>query len=280
MRKNVLLAAGALALSGTSAWALGPKLIDGVQPLGQMQGQVTTGEAVVLYDNVPGAGETVFSTTSTPRTGGADEAMITGPAALVTSMQFGFLVGAGGPAAFDARVRFWDDINFAAGAGTPQFGNIKADFTVSFTNQVAGAFITSPIDLTGLPGGGVSVTSNPANLGVANITDTYVQLDFLQPGTTTPVAGNLVTYIFDGSGVNVGDTFASPILGGDGTAASEVYWRDVSADGIITGDEARAFAAPNRSNFVLHLEGEVIPEPASLGLLGLSCLGLVRRRSR
>jgi hypothetical protein len=134
--------------------------------------------------------------------------------------------------------------------------------------------------LTGQPGGGVTVTQNPVTLGVPNVTDVYVQVDFFQPGTTTPVANNAVTYIFDGSGVNAGLTFASPAVGGSGTATDEVYWRDVSNNGVIEGDEARNFTAPNRANFVLKLEGNIIPEPASVGLVALAGLATLRRRRR
>jgi hypothetical protein len=281
MRRSLLFAFCAAAASGialTSATALAAPQ-DDVGPAVPMRGQVSAGEAV-LYDNTPVGAETVFTTTSVPRTGGADEALFNGAGALLTSLQFGYSVATGGPAAFDARIRFFDDINLTAGAGTPQFQNQVGQITVPFTAQVAGAFITNPVSLTGQPGGGVTVTPNPANLGVPNVTDVYVQVDFFQPGTTTPVANNAVTYIFDGSGVNAGLTFASPAVGGNGTATDEVYWRDVSNNGVIEGDEARNFTAPNRANFVLKLEGNIIPEPASLGLVALAGLATLRRRRR
>ncbi|HQY87934.1 MAG TPA: PEP-CTERM sorting domain-containing protein, partial [Tepidisphaeraceae bacterium] len=236
--------------------------------------------ATVLYDNVPVGAETIFTTGSTPRTGGADEVLFAGTAAKITSMQVGYSVATGGPAAFDLRVRVWDDIDFAATtAASEQFTNLASDFTLSFTDQVAGAFITGAIDLTSLPGGGVDVNANPVNLEVADIIDAYIELQFLQPGTNTPVAGNLVTYIFDGSGVNTGFTYASPAVGGDGTAAQELYWRDANGNVAINGDEARSING-NRANFVLHLEGDLmnVPEPTSLGLLGLGTLLLGSRR--
>lgn len=263
----------ALALVG-SAWAA--TQVDMVGPSTAWSGAVSSSRAV-LYDNFPGVGESVFTTGSAPRTGGADEVLFAGPAALVNSMRFGYSVATGGPAAFDVRFRFWDDINFTAGAGVPQFQNLVADATLALTGQTAGAWLSGPVSLASLPGGGVSVTSNPVNFNnIPNITDFYLQIDFYQPGTTTPVLNNLVTYIFDGSGVNVGYTFASPAVGGTGAVAEEVFWRDVNANGIITGDEARSFAAPNRANFVLQFEGDVIPEPASLALLAFALV--LRRR--
>ena len=265
-----------LVLTGATAQAA-PQ--DNVGPSVPMRGQVSASEAV-LYDNTPVGAEQVFTTTSAPRTGGADEALFSGVGGLLTSLQFGYSVAAGGPAAFDARVRFFDDINLTAGAGTPQFLNQVGQITVPFTAQTAGAFITNSITLTGQPGGGVSVTANPVTIGVPNVTDVYVQVDFFQPGTTTPVANNAVTYLFDTTGVNAGYTFASPQAGGTGAATEEVYWRDANGNGTIEGDESRGFAAPTRANFVLKLEGNVIPEPASLGLVAVAGLATLRRRRR
>jgi hypothetical protein len=263
-----------LVLTGATAQAA-PQ--DNVGPSVSMRGQVSASEAV-LYDNTPAGAEQVFTTTSAPRTGGADEALFSGAGGLLTGLQFGYSVATGGPAAFDARVRFFDDINLTAGAGTPQFLNQVGQITVPFTGQTAGAFITNSISLTGQPGGGVAVTANPVTIGVPNVTDVYVQIDFFQPGTTTPVANNLVTYLFDTTGVNAGYTFASPQAGGTGAATEEVYWRDANGNGTIEGDEARGFAAPTRANFVLKLEGNVIPEPASLALAALTGLLTLRRR--
>ena len=282
MRRITFFAvSAAAAVSGmvlTAATALAAPQ-DNVGPSVPMRGQVSASEAV-LYDNTPVGAEQVFTTTSAPRTGGADEALFGGAGGLLTALQFGYSVAAGGPAAFDARVRFFDDINLTAGAGTPQFLNQVGQITVPFTAQTAGAFITNSISLTGQPGGGVAVTANPVTIGVPNVTDVYVQVDFFQPGTTTPVANNAVTYLFDTSGVNAGYTFASPQAGGTGAATEEVYWRDANGNGTIEGDEARGFAAPTRANFVLKLEGNVIPEPASLGLVAVAGLATLRRRRR
>jgi hypothetical protein len=273
---SILAAAVATSLVGT-AMARPPQ--DPWTNAGIMSGSgVPTENGTVLYDNVPVPPQTVFTTTSVPRTGGADEALFDGPGATLTSMEFGFSIATGGPAAFDARIRLWDDLEPTGStvAGVPQFANLKHDVTLQFTGQTPGAFISTPVALPN-----VLVTANPATLGVPNLTDVYYQVDFYNAGTQTHVTGNAVTFIFDGSGVNVGRTFSDPLVGGDGTAATELYWRDVNDNQTIAVDEARNFAAPNRANMVLRFNGKIIPEPGTLSLagIGLGVLGLRRRRS-
>src|SRR5512145_2443044 len=101
----VALAAAAVAgacLAGDRA-AQAQTQLDTQGPNMVMSGQPSPSEAV-LYANVPQGAETIFTTTSLPRTGGADEALFSGPGALINSMQFGFNVEQGGPTAFDVRV--------------------------------------------------------------------------------------------------------------------------------------------------------------------------------
>ena len=123
----------------------------------------------------------------------------------------------------------FDDIDYSAGTGTPQFANLKGDFRVALTGQTAGAFLTGLISLTGLPGGGVLVTDNPPNDG-DEVMDVFMQMDFYNTGTNTHVANNGVTFIFRGgtSDPNAGYTFDSPILGGPGDGTGDFYWRDAN----------------------------------------------------
>ncbi len=284
-----VLATGSFAMAGNGFGTGSTKelAVSGGIPLGS----VNQGEATVLYDNTPGASEGVLTTTSTPRTTGGDEFIIVGSpsqhSALLTSMQFGYSVATGGPAAFDAKVTFFDDIDYAATTGA-QFLNPRASFTLNFTGQTAGAFITAPIDLTGLSGGGVTLTDNPANndfpsgSGNSNgFIDGFFVVSFLNAGTSTNVTSNGVTFLFDSSGVNVGSSYdtagpTAPVFGG--TQADAVYWRDADGNQTIIGNEARSFAAPTRANFVLHLEGNLVPEPTSL--TAVAGLGMLIRRRR
>lgn len=279
MQRKALFVLSSVAMATVASSVFAARPVETVQGQGVPIGPVNAPAlATVLYDNMPTGAETVFTSGSSPRTGGADEALFNGSAFNLTSMQFGFSLATNGPAAFDVRVRIWDDLEPTGStvAGVPQFVNLAKDFTVSFTGQTAGAFITNPI---AIPGGAI-VTANPVTVGVPNVTDAYVQLDFYAAGTQTHLAANGATFLFDGSGVNVGRTFADPAFGGDNTAATEIYWRDANDNQIISVDEARNFAAPNRANFVLHLEGDVVPEPASLSLVGLGLTALVGRRRR
>jgi len=259
---------------------LPPRSLDTVQGLSSVPNQVSPHLTGVLWDNLPQAGENVTSTGSTPRTGGADEMIMDGNTALITSMRFGYGISAGGPAAFDVRFRFWDDIDFNA-TTTAQFSNLKADFTVPLTGQVAGAFLSGSVNLTTLPGGGVSLTDNAAN-GFTNLVDTYIEMDFYQPGTTTPVAANAVTYLFRAGGAEpvVGYTFGSAALGG--TQVDDLYWRDANASSSITADEGRSFAAPTRANWTVQLSGTttLVPEPATFGILATGVLLTLARRRR
>ena len=206
-----------------------------------------------------------------------------GDSALLTSYRLGFQIAAGGPAAFDVRTRIWDNID-AVATTTAQFNTQVADFTLSFTGQTAGAFISNPVSLATLPGGGVTVTSSA--FSGAGLIDAYVQLDFLQPGTLTPVLNNSVTYIFDGTGVNTGFSLGSAELGG--TQADDVYWRDANGNGIITANEGRNFTAPDRANFVMEFSGvvaasAVVPETNTLALLAFGVapvIGMVIPRRR
>ena len=114
-------------------------------------------------------------------------------------------------------------------------------------------------------------------MGAPNVTDVLLPGGtYFQPGTDHPVANNLVTYLFEAAAPTRGSRSVATV-GGTGAIADEVYWRDANANGTIGADEARGFA-DGRANFVLRLEGNVIPEPASIGLLGLTGVALLRRR--
>lgn len=285
MQKSVLI--GAVAVIGLSSLASANSRIaasgqDAASAAARMIGNVGASEASVLYSNVPTGAETVFTTTAAPRTSGGDEAYFAAPqGALITSMSFGYSVATGGPAAFDVRVQAYDQFGTGTAATDPTFVSKKADFTLNFTGQTAGAFITNPIDLTALPGGGVSVGPSTAGGTYSGYATTFWTFTFVQPGTSTAVASNAVTFLFDGSGVNVG-TNEEGLFG----LPNDLYGRDGAPggsglNGIIENGELRSFGgtAGNLSNFVLELQGNLVPEPTSLATLALGGLVLRRRRA-
>lgn len=271
MKKVLAVLAVAAVVVPTFATALDP--IGSTLPVSR-QGNIASNRAV-LYDNMPPVGGSIFTSGSSPRTGGADEVIFDGTSALLTSMQFGFSIATTGPSTFDARIRIWDDIDFAA-TTTAQFSNKVADFTLTYSGTPGSAYTTTPVDLTPLPGGGVAVTANGATGYGANLVDLFFQVDFYTTGTTTHVPSNGVTYIFYNGVPTVGYTNDSPAAGGPGDGTGEVYWRNVANDGNIIGNDARSFTG-SRANMTLHFEGTVVPEPASMLLLGLAGL-LIRRR--
>jgi hypothetical protein len=218
---------------------------------------VRNAQADIIYDNIPAT--TIFLSGGSPRVGGADDcnAPTTGDYRL-TSFTMGYSVASGGPAAFDARIRLWDDFA-SGGAATPQFLNLVADFVLPFTGQTAGAWLSGPVSLAS--------AGNPLIHGG----DWAFQVGFYVPGTSTPVPNNGVTYIFDGSGVNVG-------------SSDDVYWRDAANDGIIQISDARSFGGgATLANFVLQFEGDLVPVPepssiACMGIVGAAAVGTVIRR--
>ena len=213
--------------------------------------------AITFYDNTPGAGETAFFSTSSPRTSGGDDIFF--PAGsfpgLLTSMQFGYFVT--GAPAFDAHVTFWGSLNVAAASGQPVFSDKLAEITVPLPASGFGTAISPTVDLTALPGGGVPVLDG----------DMGFQLDFRISGTATLVPNDAASYSFDGTGPNVG-------------SSGDIYWRDLNANQQITGEEARNFGGGlgSLANFVLRLDG-VTPEPSSGAIFAMSAM-LIRRRRR
>ncbi len=203
------------------------------------------------YQNVPVGAETVFTTGSSPRTSGGDDVTLAGSNVLLTSMRFGFSTSGVQPN-FDARIRLWDTIDVAGNFG----GSLLADVRVSFTGVAAGTFLSNPIDLTSLVGGGATVPDN--NFGF--------QISFLNPGTTALVPSDRVTYLFDGTGVNMG-------------WSDDVYWRDVNNDQVIVASESRNFGGgANLANMVLEFEGTPLPAPGPVGLMALAGFAAARRR--
>jgi hypothetical protein len=158
------------------------------------------------------------------------------------------------------EVIFWNTVNFAATTGNAVFSNQAADFFlngVATSATTAGAYITGAIDLTSLSGGGVTLTSGTVGY----------QLKFWDNTGGNRVASVNATSIFYGA--------AAPTVG----TSLDQYWRDANGDGTITGEESRTFGGgTSLANFAVQLNATPVPEPASMAVLGIGALALIRRR--
>ncbi len=187
---------------------------------------------------------TVFTNTALPRQLLEDASLIPGPASngtfplRINAMGVSFSTD-GTVADFDVEVTFWDSVDTAAPADSPVHIGFIGGFVAQIRGIGAGAWITDPIDLTGL--------TSPIDLPDAG---TFVLIRYLQPDTTTLVAGG-VQVVYD-QGIDP-LTFASNIIG-----SSDINtWRDVDADGIIEAAEARSFAYPGRGTMVMTMIADV-----------------------
>jgi hypothetical protein len=188
----------------------------------------------------------VFTNTALPLQLLDDASLIPGPGSAgtfpltVNGMFVSFSVV--NPVDFDVEVTFWDSVDVLAPAGSPVHTAPLDGFIVAITGLPAGgAYVTDMIDLSALPGGGITVPD----------AGTFVRVRYLQPGTTDLMASGTVQIVYDAS--NDITTFASNITG-----ASDINtWRDVDADGIIEVAEARSFAYPGRGAMLMGMQADV-----------------------
>lgn len=180
----------------------------------------------------------------------------------ISSITVGIVVDAatGTAAPFDLHVLIWDDLDFAAGATDPVPSNLTAHIVSGAWSGLTGSedepgLYALTLDLTGF--GGIDV--DDPNLGV--------ELRFNLTGTE--VASPDVTELFAGGGPTVG-------------TSEDIYWSDDNPmDGVITGGEGYFFGGePLLSNFYLEMDSAPVPEPASMAILGMGALALLRRRRK
>lgn len=242
--KRLLAVTAALALCA-SAFADVEKVIEmQAQPLGDGGGIA----AIPVYSNTSA---TIFSTGSTPRAHLLDDGSFTvgpygGTGGVADGANHGFVVNTV-TSSFDMEVRYYDTMNSGA---TPVNSVFLGGYILRFNNLAPGGYVTGLFDFTDL---GLSDIAFPDdNWGI--------ELSFYNQGTTTYHTN--VTGAFSGDGTEVG-------------SSQDVYWRDANGNGVFSSDEARTFGGGTLlANFYLQLT----PEPASMGLLGLGALALIRRR--
>jgi hypothetical protein len=73
--------------------------------------------------------------------------------------------------------------------------------------------------------------------------------------------------------VTISATYPGPYVG----SSTDGYYRDADANGSFTGSDYRSFTG-SRSDLGLVIIGTPVPEPASMAVLGIGALALIRRR--
>jgi hypothetical protein len=206
----------------------------------------------VVYDNGTTATGGFFYTTSIPNQHIMDQMTFTpGPGAgqpvLLTSMTVPLSTQAtvvNPTNGVDLLVAVWNDTNAAnSPVNTQQAGDtIRLAFAAPAEGWAPNTiYISNPVDLTTLPGGGLQTTDD--NVGVEF---SYMVTDAVPP------AG----YNTDFTVGFWGDSSLGMIPNPGNS--DPTYWRDVSGDAIFQGPtETRQFAAPILANFVMGWSGEV-----------------------
>ncbi|MDX2147966.1 MAG: hypothetical protein SFZ23_10630 [Planctomycetota bacterium] len=213
--------------------------------------------AGLIYSNAPAAGGTVFRNTLNPTIvtddvsidpgNAATDAELGGTPQLITGIAIGFFVlgTTGQTRDFDVLVDFQDTYNAAAPANVAAWSSPLTATPIRLTFRNVGqnaAYTSDLVSLANLPGGGVQTTDRGFG----------VELRFVEPGTTTPVTGVLVTPAFFENALPTGANTQTNGHGG------WQFWRDADNDGIIEVSDTRNFAWPTYGRLVLNLRGSVI----------------------
>jgi len=170
---------------------------------------------------------------------------------------------------FDVGFAMYDNAALPSAATTPEFSGLMA--LVSFNRAVTAA-----------NAGQVFVTTIPFAPG-ALLTDDLdfgFEMYYAAPGTISHT-GDTVNYTPTTLGIGAFYPDQGPTLQG---VSDDYFFLDDNGDKVITQDEATGFGTPNESfsNVFLQINASIVavPEPASMGLLGLSVLALSARRRK
>jgi hypothetical protein len=111
---------------------------------------------------------------------------------------------------------------------------------------------------------------NPVNISAANINFTDGEKAMDVAFTTNSTATDQIVMAMRD---------VAPVVGSTGTAGGGAagFWRDADNNSVINISDARTLTATNL-NPVLALTANPVPEPASMAVLGIGALALIRRR--
>jgi hypothetical protein len=270
LRSKSLLAAAVFAVSGAAAFAGSPisALVVGQDQAG-FSGPTGPEAVAIHYDyaaTTPG-----LLDSSRPSTVGDFGTTTAIPAGFVLDVTQIIVARVNGTTAgsFDVGFYLWDNVNTAAPAGTSVNSGLLASGT--FNRNSTGALNS------------VFTTSFTVTPGSLLLTDNAfgVQMVYSTPGSqVVNTAAGTVAYTPDPNGAT--GFYENQGASGAGNS-SNGFFSDIDLDKILESTEFVAFAAPNdvKSNVYLQISGDLrpIPEPASLGLIGLAGASfLVRRR--
>jgi len=226
-------------------------------------------EATLVYDSTANATAGLVFTTNNPNASFGDD--FTPTAAFnpikVTGVNFGFVVPANTAVPnCDAIVTFYDVENGAATATTPALTSpinpsVRINVGSFASNTAIQGFQSGMVDVSAL---GLQIPNNANGISIA----------FVAANTNTILTGTTITPGLSAGAVAPGSNFLTYFyLDGFGGAP---------LDGNYTGAERVGFGGANTNNnkLWLQIQGDPVPEPATIGLAGLAVVGLISRRRR
>jgi hypothetical protein len=272
LRSKSLLAAAVLTVSGAAAFAGTPvpAIIVGHDTVGNPVPPNGTEAVQIAYDYT-GTGPGLVDS-ARPSNVGDFGSTINIPAGFVldvTQIQVARVNGTVG-GSFDVGFYLWDNTNPAAPAGTSINSTLLASGT--FNRNSTGALNS------------VLTTNLTITPGTLLLTDSNVgfQMVYSTPGSqVVNAAAGTVNYTPDPNGATA--FYEDRNASGIGNSPNG-FFEDINGNKILESTEGVAFAAPNdvKSNVYLQITGELraVPEPASLGLIGLGGMTLLARRRK